>query len=117
MSLQSGSISVLLCALSVPGQMEVHAPKLQVDVCTFRRVVLHSLVLQCALSHSCHARSPCLSARCRKVPGSPGLCVCSLCVSGTEHPGARACWLGDVQSWEGWDSIQALAETGGYKLI
>lgn len=60
MSLQSGSICVLLCARSVPGWMEVCAPKLQVDVHTFQRVVLHSLVLECAPSHSHHAWSPCL---------------------------------------------------------
>lgn len=87
MSLQSGSICVLLCAQSVPGEMEMCAPKLQVGVCTFQRVVLHSLVLQCALSHCHHARSPCLSGAERCQGHQDQVCVVCACLglSTLEH--------------------------------
>lgn len=91
--------------------MEVYASKLQIGVCTFRRVVLHSLVLQCALRHNCYAYSRCLCGA-EWCLGHQYTSSCSLCVPRTKDPEARAGWLGDMRSWEGWDSAGALAETG-----
>lgn len=79
--------------------------------CTFQRVVLRSLVLQCALSHSRYARSLCLCGA-EKCLGHRYTSACRLCVPRTEHPEAQAGWLGNVRSWEGWDSAGALAERG-----
>lgn len=111
MSLQSGSICVFLRAQSVPSSMEVYALKQQIGVCAFQRVVLPSLVLQCALSHNCYAHSLCLCGA-ERCLGHPHTSACSLCLSRTKHPETRAGWLGDVQNWEGWVSAGALTETG-----
>lgn len=82
----------------MPGQTEVCAPKLQVDVCTFWRVVLHSLVLQCALSHSRHAWTPCLCGAERCLGQQDHVCVyCTgLGLSTLEHEpdGLRMCRAG-----------------------
>lgn len=59
----------------------------------FRELFCTALCCNVLSSHSRHARSPCL-------------CSAERCL-GHEDPG-----LGDVQSWEGWDSAGALAETG-----
>lgn len=83
------AVRVHLCiaVCSECARVQVYAPKLQFDACTLQRVVLHSLVLQCALSHYHYADSLCLCGT-ERYMGHRYTTVCSLCMPRTKHPEA-----------------------------